>query len=72
MKHLFIGIGLAILLLVPAVAPAQILVAGEGPVVYGHHHLNTTNMLSRMTVSAESSKVFAKAIDSSPVTQIAT
>jgi catechol 2,3-dioxygenase-like lactoylglutathione lyase family enzyme len=30
-----------------AVAPsasAQILVANEGPVVYGHHHLNTTNM----------------------------
>ena len=43
MKRLF-GIGLAILLLVPAVAGAQILVAGEGPVVYGHHHLNTTNM----------------------------
>jgi catechol 2,3-dioxygenase-like lactoylglutathione lyase family enzyme len=44
MKHLFTGIGLAILLFVPAVAPAQILVGGEGPVVYGHHHLNTTNM----------------------------
>src|SRR5207244_8789753 len=38
------GIGLGILLLMPAVADAQILVAGEGPVVYGHHHLNTTNM----------------------------
>jgi catechol 2,3-dioxygenase-like lactoylglutathione lyase family enzyme len=25
-------------------ASAQILVANEGPVVYGHHHLNTTNM----------------------------
>src|SRR5438876_1883031 len=44
MKHLITGIGLTILLLVPAVARAQILVAGEGPVVYGHHHLNTTNM----------------------------
>src|SRR5215468_4474983 len=44
MKRLFTGIGLSILLLVPAVAGAQILVAGEGPVVYGHHHLNTTNM----------------------------
>jgi catechol 2,3-dioxygenase-like lactoylglutathione lyase family enzyme len=39
-----IGLGLSILLGVPAVASAQILVGGEGPVVYGHHHLNTTNM----------------------------
>src|SRR5438876_7517452 len=44
MKHLITGIGLTILLLVPAAAGAQILVAGEGPIVYGHHHLNTTNM----------------------------
>jgi catechol 2,3-dioxygenase-like lactoylglutathione lyase family enzyme len=44
MKRLFSGIGLAVVLLVPAVSNAQILVAGEGPVVYGHHHLNTTNL----------------------------
>ena len=44
MKRLITGIGIAIVLLVPAMASAQILVAGEGPVVYGHHHLNTTNM----------------------------
>src|SRR6202789_4637839 len=52
MNRLLNGIGLVILpfgllfglLSVPAVASAQILVAGEGPVVYGHHHLNTTNM----------------------------
>ena len=44
MKRLLTGIGLTILLFVPAVAYAQIFVAGEGPVVYGHHHLNTTNM----------------------------
>ncbi len=42
MKRLLSGIGLAVLLFAPAVARAQILV--EGPVVYGHHHLNTTNM----------------------------
>src|SRR5438105_14172092 len=42
MKRLLTGIGLTILLSVPAVADAQILVTG--PVVYGHHHLNTTNM----------------------------
>jgi predicted enzyme related to lactoylglutathione lyase len=47
MKRVFGGIGLAILLLVPAVSRAQILVAGEGPVVYGHHHLNTTNMAAQ-------------------------
>ena len=44
MRRLLTGIGLTILAFVPAVAEAQILVAGEGPVVYGHTHLNTTNM----------------------------
>jgi len=44
MKRLFAGIGFAILLLLPVISGAQIRVAGEGPVVYGHHHLNTTNM----------------------------
>src|SRR5262245_48572253 len=44
MKRLLTGIGLPILLFGPVVADAQILVAGDGPVVYGHHHLNTTNM----------------------------
>jgi predicted enzyme related to lactoylglutathione lyase len=47
MKRLSTGIGLTILLFVPAVACAQIMVAGEGPVVYGHHHLNTTNMAAQ-------------------------
>jgi len=47
MKRLFTGLGLAVLLLTPAVSGAQILVAGEGPVVYGHHHLNTTNMAAQ-------------------------
>jgi catechol 2,3-dioxygenase-like lactoylglutathione lyase family enzyme len=31
----------------PAASHAQILVAGEGPVVYGHHHLNTTDMAAQ-------------------------
>src|SRR5665213_456624 len=44
MRRLLTGIGLTVLGFVPAVANAQILVAGEGPVVYGHTHLNTTNM----------------------------
>src|SRR5689334_11647781 len=44
MKRIFTGIGILMLLLVPTVSGAQIRVAGEGPVVYGHHHLNTTNM----------------------------
>src|SRR5499427_4878058 len=44
MKRLLTGTGLIILLFVPAIADAQILVAKDGPVVYGHHHLNTTNM----------------------------
>jgi len=44
LKRISPAIGLTALLFTPAVASAQILVAGEGPVVYGHHHLNTTNM----------------------------
>ena len=36
----------AIAIVAPS-AHAQILVAGEGPVVYGHHHLNTTNMAAQ-------------------------
>jgi predicted enzyme related to lactoylglutathione lyase len=38
---------LALALAAPSVAHAQILVAGEGPVVYGHHHLNTTDMAAQ-------------------------
>jgi predicted enzyme related to lactoylglutathione lyase len=57
MKRLLTGIGLGILLFgllfVPAVASAQILVAGEGPVVYGHHHLNTTNMAAQKKFYAD-------------------
>jgi len=30
--------------LMPSIASAQLLVSKEGPVVYGHHHLNTTNV----------------------------
>jgi catechol 2,3-dioxygenase-like lactoylglutathione lyase family enzyme len=47
MKRSFVSTALAILALVtlaPSAARAQILVGNEGPVVYGHHHLNTTNM----------------------------
>lgn len=36
---------LALCLLGPAAeAPAQLLVAGEGPVIYGHHHLNASSL----------------------------
>ena len=47
MKRSFVSTVLAILVLVlaaPSAARAQILVGKDGPVVYGHHHLNTTNM----------------------------
>src|SRR6266850_401092 len=37
----------ALALLMPSTSHAQILVAGDGPVVYGHHHLNTTNMAAQ-------------------------
>jgi len=38
---------LAFVLAVPSTSHAQILVANEGPVVYGHHHLNTTDMAAQ-------------------------
>src|SRR5579863_7533170 len=47
MRRLLSGMGLTILLFAPVVSDAQILVAGEGPVVYGHTHLNTTNMAAQ-------------------------
>ncbi len=41
----FIALAVVSLMLTGAAAArAQILVGNEGPVVYGHHHLNTTNM----------------------------
>ncbi len=57
MKRLSAGIGLGFLLLgllfAPAAARAQILDAGDGPVVYGHHHLNTTNMAAQKKFYAD-------------------
>jgi predicted enzyme related to lactoylglutathione lyase len=48
MKRLYVLLlVLAGLLAVPVSSPAQILVAKEGPVVYGHHHLNTTDMAAQ-------------------------
>ena len=35
------------LVTVARTASAQLLVAKDGPVVYGHHHLNTTNMAAQ-------------------------
>ncbi len=57
MKRLWNRLGIIILplglLSVPCVAGAQILVAGDGPVVYGHHHLNTTNMAAQKKFYAD-------------------
>ena len=41
---LFVIVGL---LAAPAASRAQILVKNDGPVVYGHHHLNTTDMAAQ-------------------------
>src|SRR5689334_18278271 len=58
MTRLLTRIGISILLFAPllfapAAARAQILVAGDGPVVYGHHHLNTTNMAAQKKFYAD-------------------
>src|SRR5207249_5791938 len=38
------ALALGFVLALPCTTHSQILVSKEGPVVYGHHHLNTTNM----------------------------
>jgi catechol 2,3-dioxygenase-like lactoylglutathione lyase family enzyme len=50
MRRAFMSAVLAIAALVlasPSTARAQILVGKDGPVVYGHHHLNTTDMAAQ-------------------------
>lgn len=50
MQRPFFPVVLAVLVLVaavPSTGSAQILVGGEGPVVYGHHHFNTTDMAAQ-------------------------
>jgi len=45
MKRTIVLVASALLVVSPASrASAQLIAAKEGPVVYGHHHLNTTNM----------------------------
>jgi len=45
MSRLIALLGLTLLVLAPASnASAQLLAAKDGPVVYGHHHLNVTNL----------------------------
>ena len=39
----FCILNLALLVLLPSTASAQLLAAKEGPIVYGHHHVNATN-----------------------------
>ncbi|HET9830081.1 MAG TPA: VOC family protein [Vicinamibacterales bacterium] len=46
MKHIRIAIAVAAIAIVAPAAHAQSLLA-DGPVVYGHHHLNTTNMAAQ-------------------------
>src|SRR5437870_12862825 len=38
------ALALGLVLALPCTTHSQILVSKQGPVVYGHHHLNTTNM----------------------------
>ena len=38
---------LALVAAAPSIGSAQILVGSEGPVVYGHHHFNTTDMAAQ-------------------------
>jgi len=44
MRRLLVACVAALLFTYAPSASAQLLVAKDGPIVYGHHHLNTTNM----------------------------
>ena len=44
MTRLIAGMAFVLLVLVSSSASAQLLAAKDGPIVYGHHHLNTANM----------------------------
>jgi predicted enzyme related to lactoylglutathione lyase len=45
MSRFFSGVVLMLLVMAPAsTASAQLLAAKDGPIVYGHHHLNVTNL----------------------------
>jgi catechol 2,3-dioxygenase-like lactoylglutathione lyase family enzyme len=44
MKHMLALVTSALLALSASTASAQLTAAKDGPIVYGHHHLNTTNM----------------------------
>ena len=56
-----IAAGTALLLVVAPAAQAQLLVAKEGPVVYGHHHLTVSNV-------DEAKKFFVTALGGTDVT----
>jgi predicted enzyme related to lactoylglutathione lyase len=47
MKSIRIAFAVAAIAIAAPRSYAQLLVIGEGPVVYGHHHLNTTNMAAQ-------------------------
>jgi len=47
MKSIRIALAVAAIAIAAPRSYAQLLVIGEGPVVYGHHHLNTTNMAAQ-------------------------
>jgi len=49
MKHRFVLVTLVLFVLAASKASAQLTAAKDGPIVYGHHHLNTTNMAAHKT-----------------------
>src|SRR5262245_40760287 len=44
MKHTLVPCLLALLVSLASSASAQLNAAKDGPIVYGHHHINTTNL----------------------------
>jgi catechol 2,3-dioxygenase-like lactoylglutathione lyase family enzyme len=61
-------VSIALLAGVPLAATGQILVGDEGPIVYGHHHFNTTDMAAQRrfyveTLGGKSAKLGENAVE---------
>ena len=63
MRTLGVTLGAAALLVVVSGsnAAAQLAAAKDGPIVYGHHHLNTTNIAARSNPSWPNANMMVRA-----------
>ena len=53
LTRMLLPLSILVVLAFASTASAQLLAAKDGPIVYGHHHLNTTNMACAVWLPAE-------------------